>query len=160
MDYGEQLARLKGLELWGYGRAADMAMFLFGAKRIVQDFKGKEKEVGELSLHVQCEWNLTRNGQVIAGSNDRFYDSTGKLQGAAPDSQQTLLDLRMKELFANGSSYPVRGISPVQGGSFALHLEGNITLSVFVADSLAHEQWRLFRPASDDPHFVFGDSDA
>jgi hypothetical protein len=61
---------LHGKALWRCLRAADMAMFDFGKRRISPDFRGNPREVGDLALHVQCAWRITRDDLVLVGSND------------------------------------------------------------------------------------------
>jgi hypothetical protein len=46
-------------------------------------------------------------------------------------------------------------IQPGHAGELALLLEGDLTLQIFPNDSLEGEHWRLFRPGSDAPHWVY-----
>jgi len=57
-------AVLIGKPLWECNRAGDMAMFQFGARRMMPSPRGVMREVGEYALHLQCPWRI-RNGDKI-----------------------------------------------------------------------------------------------
>jgi hypothetical protein len=154
---------LVGMPLWDAGRAADLLWLAFGQRQTIQDFRGKPREVGEYALHVQCAWRFAQNEKVLVGNRDLYYprgyknpreeiprDFNWDVQGAnrcdeVPDG-----------LFADGAKqYVVVRVQPGHAGELALLLEGGLTLQIFPNDSIEGEHWRLFRPGSDAPHWVY-----
>jgi len=71
---------LVGKTLWSSGRAADLQSFQFGQHRTVTDSRGKTKDVGAYSLHVQCAWRIRQADSVIVGSRDLYSP-----KGDSPD---------------------------------------------------------------------------
>jgi hypothetical protein len=157
------IAPLVGTPLWDAGRAADLLWLAFGQRQTIKDFRGKPREVGEYALHVQCAWRFVRRETVVAGNRDLYYPRGYKdpkeeipkgfdwdVQGA------NRCDEVLAGLFAGGAKqYVVVRIQPGHAGELALLLEGDLTLQIFPNDSLEGEHWRLFRPGSDAPHWVY-----
>ena len=154
---------LVGIPLWDAGRAADLLWLAFGQRQTLQDFRGKPREVGEYALHVQCAWRFVQDEKVVAGNRDLYYPRGYK------DAKQEIpsgfnwdvqganrCDEMLAELFAGGAKqFVVQRVEVRQAGELALLLEGGLTLQIFPNDSLDSEHWRLFRPGSDEPHWVF-----
>jgi hypothetical protein len=157
------MAPLVGMPLWDAGRAADLLWLAFGQRQTVQDFRGESREVGEYALHVQCAWRFVRDEKVVAGNRDLYYPRGYKdpkdeiprgfnwdVQGA------NRCDEMLAGLFADGAKqYVVVRVQARHAGELALLLEGGLTLQIFPNDSLVGEHWRLFRPGSDAPHWVY-----
>ncbi|HEV8181890.1 MAG TPA: hypothetical protein VGQ61_05925 [Candidatus Angelobacter sp.] len=157
------MAPLAGMPLWDAGRAADLLWLALGPRQTIKDFRGKPREVGEYALHVQCAWRFVQGETVVAGNRDLYYPRGYKdpkdeipkefnwdVQGA------NRCDEVLAELFAGGAKqYVVVRIQPGHAGELALLLEGDLTLQIFPNDSLEGEHWRLFRPGSDAPHWVY-----
>ena len=157
------IAPLAGIPLWDAGRAADLLWLAFGQRQTIQDFRGKSREVGEYALHVQCAWRFVQGETVVAGNRDLYYPRGYKnpkdeipkgfdwdVQGA------NRCDEMLAGLFADGAKqYVVQKAEVGQAGEFALLMEGGLTLQIFPNDSLEGEHWRLFRPGSDVPHWVY-----
>jgi len=156
-------APLVGMPLWDAGRAADLLWLAFGQRRTIQDFQGKPREVGEYALHVQCAWRFVQDETVLAGNRDLYYprgykDPNDEIpRGFNWDVQgANRCDEALAALFADGArQYVVMRVQPGQAGELALLLEGGLTLQIFPNDSLVGEHWRLFRPGSDAPHWVY-----
>ncbi|HEV8492919.1 MAG TPA: hypothetical protein VGR76_11640 [Candidatus Angelobacter sp.] len=154
---------LVGMPLWDAGRAADLLWLAFGQRQTIQDFRGKPREVGEYALHVQCAWRFAQNEKVLVGNRDLYYprgyknpreeiprDFNWDVQGA------NRCDEVLATLFAGGTKqFVVQRVETRQAGELALLLEGGLTLQIFPNDSLEGEHWRLFRPGSDAPHWVY-----
>jgi hypothetical protein len=154
---------LVGMPLWDAGRAADLLWLAFGQRQTIQDFRGKPREVGEYALHVQCAWRFAQNEKVLVGNRDLYYprgyknpreeiprDFNWDVQGA------NRCDEVLATLFAGGTKqFVVQRFETRQAGELALLLEGGLTLQIFPNDSLEGEHWRLFRPGSDAPHWVY-----
>jgi hypothetical protein len=151
---------LIGMPLWQCTRAADMACFQFGQRRKVEGRNGREKEVGDWALHVQCVWRITQGGRVAVGRQDLYYPAKYVQDEPLPhdfdwDRGPNRHDKLLASLFRNGTrEFAVREIEVGIAGSFRILLEEDFSLAVFPSDSLAGEHWRLFEPDRDGPHFV------
>jgi hypothetical protein len=157
------MAPLVGMPLWDAGRAADLLWLAFGQRRTIQDFRGESREVGEYALHVQCAWRFVQDEKILAGNRDLYYPRGYKdqrdefpkefnwdVQGA------NRCDEMLAELFAGAAKqFVVLRVNAGQAGELALLLEGDVTLQIFPNDSLVGEHWRLFRPGSNAPHWVY-----
>jgi hypothetical protein len=156
------LLPLVGLPLWDAGRAADLTWFAFGERRMVKDFRGESKEVGEYALHVQCVWRLVEREQVIIGQRDLYYPATpGRTSPEVPRSfsfdviGSTRLDSLFKEFFHDsGRQLIVERTEAKRAGAIDIIFRGDVVLEIFPNDSFDEEHWRLFRPGKDGPHFV------
>jgi len=154
------LASLLGLPMWAADRAADMEMFSFGDRRIVQNRHGEPIEVGQFSLHVQCAWRVVGAGGIIVASRDYFYPA-GDPNVEPPDFDHdqpgaNRRDERTTAFFAKcGNRFPVvHRVEADRLGSLRIVMSDDITLEVFPNDSLENEHWRFFQPRSDERHFV------
>lgn len=56
--------------------------------------------------------------------------------------------------FFDEGEHVVRSAKVNVGGNFDLILSKGLVLAVFVDNSLDREQWRIFKPYSEEPHFV------
>jgi len=157
------IAPLVGIPLWDAGRAADLMWLALGQRKTIQDFRGKPREVGEYALHVQCAWRFVQGEKILVGNCDLYYprgysDPKQEIpKGFDWDVQgANRCDEVLATLFAGGAKqFVVQRVEARQAGELALLLEGGITLQIFPNDSLDGEHWRLFRPGSDEPHWVF-----
>ena len=154
------IAPLQGKVLWTCTRAADLAAFQFGERRETTDLRGNKINVGEYALHVQCAWRIARADQVVVGNADMYYppDLTaeeippGFEWDKGPNRQDKLLSL----LFEDGKrQFRVRTVNVGSGGRLLITMDEGLSLDVVPNSSLSGEYWRLFKPRSDDPHFVF-----
>jgi len=68
-----------------------------------------------------------------------------------PNRRDRLLDALFAE---HASGFTVQGIEVGPAGSLYFELAGGFILEVFPSDSLSHEHWRLFRPSTEERHFV------
>jgi hypothetical protein len=157
------MAPLVGLPLWAAGRAADLAWFIFGAHKMMQDYRGNPREVGEYSLHVQCAWRIIQGEKVLLGSRDLYYPAgyIGKDDEEIPAGFNwnvhgvTRLDELTRALFPNGGAgFVVQKIEVGNAGAISLRLDGGRSLEIFPHDSSDGEHWRLFSPGEKEPHCV------
>ncbi len=147
--------------LWGSGRAANLQWFQFGERRLVSDRKGRPKEVGEWALHVQCAWRICDSREIIVGSADRFVpkdSADDKREGFDWDRPGVnLCDHRISQLAEECFPLSVQAVDAARLGTFRITFEEGFALEVFADSSRVGgyaESWRLFRPYSDDQHFV------
>jgi len=73
----QALSVLIGLPLIGSDRVLDLNMFYFGKAHTTSTRAGREKEIGEYALHVQCAWRITGPHGIIVASQDRYYPGDG-----------------------------------------------------------------------------------
>lgn len=155
-----ELAELQGKKLWRSLRASNMAMFDFGEHRVVRDFRGTEKQVGELALHVQCAWRITEKGRVVMGGHDLYYPADHQPGAIVPDEfdwehHPNRLDQLVSRFFQNGHrEYVVTAVQPGNSGAASLCLDDSLFLELFPDHSLLIESWRLFR-SGQPGHLVF-----
>lgn len=156
----EVTAPLLGRSLWTCTRAADMAAFQFGAKRQTTDFLSKPLEVGEYALHVQCAWRITTNEQVLVGNADLYYPPDLTIENTPPeydwDRGPNRRDELLARFFKHGTlDFVVKRIDVGNAGALFIVMNDGLSLELFPNDSLTNEHWRLFKPRSNEPHFVF-----
>lgn len=159
----EATAPLQGRALWNCTRAADLASFQFGEKLETTNFKGKKVIVGEYALHVQCAWRLARADRVVVGSVDVYYPPDLTSEEIPPgfdwDKGLNRRDMLLSLLFEDGKrQFIVRRVDVGNAGSLFIGMDEGISLEVMPNSSLAGEHWRVFRPRSPEPHFVFSGS--
>ncbi|MBI3546087.1 MAG: hypothetical protein HY081_05780 [Gammaproteobacteria bacterium] len=123
-------------------------MVSFGNRYRETTRKGKEIEVGDYALHIQCAWRLARSNAVVVGFADYV---------AAEDEAENVTKIynRLREEFSK--SPIVKEIPFVRGGAFSLALEDGLYLEAFPsfsAEDPNKEFWRIFRPKWPSPHFV------
>ena len=138
-----------------------MVMFDFGERNKILDFRGNEKEVGELALHVQCRWRITTESHVVVGSRDINYPADYSedqeiREGFDWDRDPNRLDKLVRVFFGHHEQgLVVQGVAVGDAGSLQISLAEGLSLDVFPDDSLNQEHWRLFKPDTNQPHFVF-----
>ena len=150
---------LLGKVLWKCSRAADLAAFHFGARRDVTDSRSKIVQVGEYALHVQCAWRIARRDKVIVGNGDLYYPRDLTVEDSPPnfdwDKGPNRRDELFRLLFEDGRrQFVVRKIDVGSASCLQITMDDELSLDVLPNDSLTDEYWRLFKPSSDDPHFV------
>jgi hypothetical protein len=144
-----------GMPLWSLGRAADLAWFEIGSRRTVKGRKGKEKEVGDYALHVQCPWRIRLGNSIEVGRGDIFCAPVGTNEPTPVDfdwQKGNRFDRLVLELFQNKSRQFT--VQAGDAGSVAIELEDGYKLEIFPNDSENDEHWRFFKPHTEEPHFV------
>ncbi|WP_147426660.1 hypothetical protein [Trinickia fusca] len=140
-----RLSALDGLALSGVHHAAGTLTLQFGPLRSIVSRNDTEKKVGTWALHVQCPWTIGRDGQTIAQQSDLCTSDA-----AAKDAIK-----RMRE--AAGGAHPVSVIacyaSSQNPGGASIVFSGGLMLKMSPTGEEG-EDWRLFSPGSDAPHFV------
>lgn len=138
------LSVLGGLELSGVHHAADMLTLGFGPLREVRNFKGVMKHVGQWAFHVQCAWQLEREGDTVASRED--------LRG--PDEKAHDAAKRLHETLVKQGPITVESISADDTGGVVISFSQRYRL-VVVPDGIENdEDWRFFAPSVDAAHFV------
>ncbi|MEN6333807.1 MAG: hypothetical protein ABFE01_06060 [Phycisphaerales bacterium] len=159
-------ARLKplvGLRLSSTTRAADVRCFRFGRLPA----PGREA-VDQYVLHVQCSWRIEGPDGLLTGRSDLWEPAEDPadvdLDAWDFDEDENLQD-RMIDVFLRGydihtgsfndeaNMLVVEAVLGDAYGGATLTFSGGCRLVIFPAGSRG-EDWRIFRPGVDEPHFV------
>lgn len=119
---------------------------------MVKTFHGGEKEAGDYSIHIQCDWKITR----CCKTNDSFID------GLNVNVQPLLLK---KDYINNLVADPIAKFADILGskielisadeyGGAKIQFDKGCTLEIVPEDLLSDELWRFFIPSNSDTHFV------
>jgi hypothetical protein len=152
----ERLTPLVGLRLVIARRAADLRNFQFGQVRAVE-----RGTVGDYGLHIQCPWRLEGPDGILTGHSD-LWELAEASEGV--DWGENLQDRQLGTLlggydpatrsFVNQTEHlVVEGVQADNCGGATIQLSGGYRLVLFPAGARG-EDWRLFRPGTDEPHFV------
>lgn len=152
---------LAGLKLSIARRAGNMANFQFGD--IVEVEGGT---LGEYALHVQCPWRIDGPDGIITGRYDlwRGADGAHMPDDWEPTIFDNLQDRKLGELFQGYDEQTISHVNATEWqvvervqasavGDSTIYLSGGYRLMLFPSGSIG-EAWRIFRPRTDDPHFV------
>ena len=132
------LEALIGLPLWASGRAGDLRWFQFGAQRRVPSaLAGRaERIVGDCALHVQCAWRIVGpDGRLVAWNGEAGDEGVAEL--------------------LRSPTHVVESIRAQDDGRVCIALANGLVLEVVTDTSCEGEQWRLLKPGTTEPHFVF-----
>jgi hypothetical protein len=153
---------LIGHELTTSFLAADMRMFGFGVARPFKD-----GVIADYSLHLQCPWRFEANSATLVSSRDlyRYGGDDAEPAGwdySAGNSRQdrrlgSILGPRLPvgEAWAYRSGLVVVAVEGSPRGDLEITFGSGAALRVFALGG-DEEQWRLFRPAANEEHLVFG----
>jgi hypothetical protein len=164
LEIKKATAVLVGTALWTCRRTADLTSFHFGKKEQTRTFRGELAQVGEYALHVQCAWRIARGEKVVVGSADLYYPPDLTVERIPKnfdwDKAPNRLDKLLRLLFeGDKQQFIVQGVEVGTAGSLHITMDDNLSLDVLPNNSLSDEHWRLFKPSSEEPHFVLsGDS--
>ena len=167
----KHLKPLVGLKLSLARRAADLRNFAFGEIRCVEGSRLKSSKrgtVGEYGLHIQCAWRIEGPDGILTGRSDLWKsadpDATVDWDSWDYDKEANLQDARIAELLGGedpvtgspmniSNQLVVEGVDADDFGGATIHLSGSYRLVIF-PDGTRGEDWRVFRPSLDEPHFV------
>jgi len=157
------LKRLIGLKLSIARRAADLRNFQFGPVRLVDN-----GTVGEFALHIQCPWCIEGPDGIVTGRLDLWepaevvddfdweswdYETGENLQDKRIGTLLGGYDPQTRSFVNTTSHLVVTDVETDCFGGAAITLSGGFRLVLFPAGTQG-EDWRLFRPGIDEPHFV------
>jgi hypothetical protein len=153
----EHLKPLVGLKLSIARRAADLRNFQFGQIRNVEP----RGTVGEYGLHIQCPWRIEGPDGIVTGRSDLWNpaDPDAKVDWDSwdYDKDANLQDTRIAELLGSPMNVSnrliVEAVDADDFGGATIQLSGGYRLVIFPAGTRG-EDWRIFRPKLDEPHFV------
>ena len=157
------LLQLVGLQLGTIRRVADMSVWHFGTMRPAPEsslpfFRDKPRgTVGEFALHIQCPWRPETNDGIVTGRSD-LWEPVVPLEDSLVNDWNyerdgNLQDARIKDFLAGSSGIVAEYVELQLHGSFTIVFSSGHRLVVFSSGAKG-EAWRLFRPATDQLHFV------
>ncbi len=157
------LKPLVGSRLSGTTRAADMRCFRFGEIRQTQ-----EGSFSEYTLQVQCPWRIEGPAGIVTGRSDLWepvedspdidweawdFDENQNLQDRLIETFLQGYDLQTGSFNDETDKLVVEAVSGDAYGGATLTFFGGCRLAIFPAGT-GGEDWRIFRPGTDEPHFV------
>ena len=154
------LSQLIGLEFTRTTRAANMECLKFG--HLLSTLKnGKEVNIGEFGLHIQCAWRITNETEIIVGSLDCYEQIDEFAEYNENFNWDTvggnLRDVRLDKILSENKLI-VKSIEVDSFGGFNMAFENGMNLTVFTNSSLKNqynELWRLMNNTDKSKnHFV------
>jgi hypothetical protein len=152
---------LIGLPLSIARRAADMRNFHFGSIRIIE--KGS---AGDYALHIQCPWRIEGPNGIVTGGDDLWepaneqdydenwdYDKTENLQDSKLKDLLKGYNVRTRSYINKTDKLVVEAIEATENADLMIVLTGGYKIRIFPCGGRA-EDWRFFKPESDERHFV------
>lgn len=133
--------------------------------------RGGTRKVGEWALHIQTAWNFVRGSRIVVGTRDLYYyaESSAEFTECGKEFDwdkdgESRFDRHAAALNKEFDATPPCVIRIVcdSVGAFTLWLEADLTFSVFpncASTSPDFEFWRLFQPATENPHYVVATDD-
>jgi len=140
-----------------------MRSFAFGPLRQIQ-----EGIVGEYALQVQCPWRIEDAQGVVTGRLDLWepaeddpdidwetwdFEENENLQDRRIEAFLEGYDSQTGQFVDETDWLVVVAVAGDAYGGATLTLSGGFRLVIFPASSRG-EDWRVFRPATHEPHFV------
>ncbi|KLV28711.1 hypothetical protein [Priestia megaterium] len=156
-----QIGKLIGLNLRYAGRASNLFWLGFG-EMISVTRRGKNEELAEYALDIQCSWRITKDNKILVGSRDFYSPRTGwneenddfdwDVQG------NNRFDERIESFIENAKEHvTVERVEPDEVGGLKIFLSQGYLLEVFPdtsEDDEYSEFWRFFNRRENSPHFV------
>jgi hypothetical protein len=158
-----RLGDLVGLPLIYSRRAVDMEMFGFGHFVERETRRSVRIRVAENRLHVQCQWRIVRDRQVLVGYGDWRWPPSGSdvdlFDFDAADAPLNRRDELVDGFLQHGATaHQVQGLSSAPTGDLAIDFADGCRLEVFAnyatQDPGSDEYWRFLPPGEGEDHFV------
>ncbi|SDQ33622.1 hypothetical protein [Paraburkholderia tuberum] len=138
-----RLAVLVGIDLSWVSHAGDMVTMQFGPQRRYT-LRGRSREDGAWALHVQCAWQLEREGFTVATRED--------LRGSDEKAHATAR--RLHEILVGQGPIRVEDASADDAGGIVVSFSRGYRLVVVPDGVEDDEDWRFFAPGNDAAHLV------
>ncbi len=153
------LRRLVGLRLTAARLTGGMLNVHFGTLRDTP-----RGQVGDLAVHVQCPWRLELHGAIVTGRDDMESEAGDQAPWKTARGYASVTEAHLHNLlgaydegtrsFLNvGHALDVTDARLGPCGNLTIELTGDYRLALFPSGS-ANEDWRIFEPSSETPHFV------
>lgn len=138
-----RLAVLVGLEVSWVSHAGDMLTMQFGPQRRYT-LRGRERQDGAWALHVQCDWQLEREGGTLASRED--------LRGSDEKAHNTAM--RLHVMLVGQGLIKIEKSSAYDTGGVVILLSHGYRLAVVPDGIDDDEDWRFFALGIDAAHLV------
>lgn len=148
-----ELTKLIGKTLWRLEFAALMATIQFGERKQVLTYKGESAEIGEYSLHLQCEWRLCSSNEIYVSTDMFSYDDQSLLVGDDSSAEERIKRKFYEVLRLQHHSRVMR-VVVYHAAAFSLQLGEDLYLDCIPLTAGTRELWRLLGPTEDSEHFV------
>jgi len=152
------LTKLLNQRIQEIGRAANMLWIAFGEPITCINIKGKPVIKSEFALHIQCNWAIMDDYQILL-SDDDFYIPRDGVSSQLFEMEQfgnsrfDEVSVKLNATFKAGSVNVAHLDINVSGG-FCLELSNHSMIKVCPYNPLEGESWRFLMPGSDEEHFV------
>jgi len=157
------LTQLVGLKLAVARRAADMRVLHFGTMRPAPESTLPSQEnrprgsIGDFALHIQCPWRIETDDKILTGRTDLWepleWPSGFSYDDWDYERDGNVQDRLIEQFMTNCDNLIVESITIQSNCSFWIAFNGGYKLVVFPSGSTG-EDWRFFRPNSDESHLV------
>ena len=115
------------------------------------------------SLHVQTQWRLIHDHQIILASGDMYIpysDAVGEdwdysIHGR-PNEESSFFDVKCKEIDRLMEESVVSNCTISEFGDLQISFSNNVLFQIFIPTSLKDEEWRLVDLIRDE-HIIFYD---
>ncbi|MEM6843117.1 MAG: hypothetical protein AAF944_02680 [Bacteroidota bacterium] len=155
-----RLSELKGLRLTDTSRNMNMECLKFGVKQ--KQFDNESLNIGQFGIHLQCDWRIINERQILIGSRDLHRSVTYLWNEEIRDYKGDLRDLLLNSLIGD-FNLEVTLVKADEYGGFELRFKLGLKLQVFPMNSIGRyseddefiEHWRLLDNRKDPTqHFV------
>lgn len=125
--------------------------------------RGRKRLLGKFALHLDCPWRIRNgSGKIELGSGDMYTPPSAKSQDETFDwdtfdwdiQGNNLFDEKVKLLFPPDTNIRVVFAALSENNDLTITFSNGLILECFLSISSGEECWRLFKPASEDGHFV------
>ena len=150
----KNLNPLIGLQLTRTTRAANMECLKFGLKE-QESIKSRIVNVGEYGLHIQCDWRIIKENEIIVGSRDLFEPSTTIQDSHEFDYEKgNLRDKKIRNLI-NKNRLIVKSIISDNFGGLKIEFLNNYLIEIIPMTTTEDEYWRLLNNKNEkEKHFI------
>jgi hypothetical protein len=113
--------------------------------------------IGDFALHIQCPWRIETDHKILTGRAD-LWEPLERPEGFSYDEWDyerdgNVQDRRIEQFMTNNDNLLVESITIQSNSSFTIAFNSGYRLVVFPSGSTG-EDWRFFRPNSDESHLV------
>lgn len=139
-----RIGALVGLEVSGVHNAAAMLTLQFGPLRTVPMYRGTVKQAGAWALHIQCGWQVERDGSILA-TQESFHHS---------DDETSRAVQKINEVMVTSGAAIVEHVEASESGGVCLFMSSGLRLAITPSGVVGEEDWRFFSPGVHAKHFV------
>ena len=158
------ISRIIGQKFFCASRAVDMLCLFLGEEYTITDFRGKQVDVAEYSIHVQTPWRFRQDDKILLAERDVYepycedvpedwqYDLLGR-----PDELSSVFDVQAKALKVKMQEAVVTEcrLSPLN--DLVIVFSNGVIFEQFMPASRKDEEWRLIDYKKDEHIVCYGE---